>query len=71
MIQYWKLIKYQKNLKDSLPQKFKDKKYFLNIGRLTKQKNQILLIKAFSRILKKYSNLDLIIIGEGEKKGLN
>ena len=59
-----------KNLKDSLPQKFKDKKYFLNIGRLTKQKNQILLIKAFSRILKKYSNLDLIIIGE-EKKGLN
>ena len=35
---------------------------------MTKQKNQILLIKAFSRILKKYSNLDLIIIGEGEER---
>ena len=55
------------NLKETFPRKFKDKKYFLNIGRLTKQKNQILLIKAFSRILKKYSNLDLIIIGEGEE----
>ena len=55
------------NLKETFPRKFKDKKYFLNIGRLTKQKNQILLIKAFSRILKKHSNLDLIIIGEGEE----
>ena len=33
--------------------KYNDKIYFINIGRLTKQKNQILLIKAFSQLLKK------------------
>ena len=53
MIQLLEVNKISKFLKDSLPQKFKDKKYFLNIGRLTKQKNQILLIKAFSKISKK------------------
>ena len=36
-----------KNLKDSLPQKFKDKKYFLNIGRLTKQKKSNPFNKSF------------------------
>tara|TARA_Y200000002_G_C22636423_1_gene644841 strand:- start:18 stop:1166 length:1149 start_codon:yes stop_codon:yes gene_type:complete len=42
--------------------------YFVNIGRLTKQKNQILLIKAFSEILKNNKNLNLYIIGDGENK---
>ena len=44
------------------------KKYFLNIGRLTKQKNQILLIKAFSKISAENNHLNLIIAGEGEEK---
>ncbi len=45
-----------------------NRRYFLNIGRLTKQKNQILLIKAFSKILPNNKDLNLIIVGEGEKR---
>ncbi len=41
-------------------------KYFLNIGRLTKQKNQSLLINAFSNL--KNKNINLYIAGEGENK---
>ena len=57
-----------KNLKKDTYHSLKNKKYFLNIGRLTKQKNQILLIKAFSKILKKYNYLHLLIVGDGEEK---
>ena len=42
-------------------------KYILNIGRLTKQKNQKLLIMSFKKISLKYKNLKLLILGEGEK----
>ena len=42
--------------------------YFLSIGRLTKQKNFIFLIKCFSKIVKEYKNIKLVIIGEGEEK---
>ena len=45
-----------------------NKKYFLNIGRLTKQKNQILLIDVFSKMVKNNNNLYLYIVGDGEKK---
>ena len=45
-----------------------NKKYFLNIGRLTKQKNQILLIDVFSKLVKNNNNLYLYIVGDGEKK---
>ena len=52
--------------------KFNDQIYpssfFLNIGRLTNQKNQKLLIDAFSILKKKNKNLFLIIIGEGENR---
>ena len=57
-----------KNLKQNIFSSFKNKKYFLNIGRLTKQKNQILLINAFSEIFKKHSHLNLLIVGDGEEK---
>ncbi len=46
----------------------KDKLYFVNIGRLTKQKNQLFLIKVFSSILKVNKNLYLYIVGDGENK---
>ena len=39
---------------------------FINIGRLTEQKNQITLINAFSRI--NYKNKKLLILGEGSKR---
>ena len=44
----------------------KDQKFILSIGRLTKQKNFLFLIKCFNQINKKYPNYKLIIIGEGE-----
>lgn len=47
---------------------YKDKKYIVSIGRLTKQKNFNLLINGFNQIQKKYHEYELIIIGDGEKK---
>ena len=44
----------------------KNKKYFLAIGRLSKQKNFFFLIKCFNLISKKYPQYNLVIIGEGE-----
>jgi glycosyltransferase involved in cell wall biosynthesis len=55
-------IKAKKNYKEK-----KGNKYILNIGRLTKQKNHKLLIQSFKEISLKYSNLKLIILGDGEK----
>lgn len=40
----------------------------VNVGRLTEQKNQILLIEAFASISKKYPDFILEIYGEGELK---
>ena len=46
----------------------KEKKYLLNIGRLTNQKNHMLLLEAFLEISKTNRELLLYIIGEGENK---
>lgn len=53
-----------------LKNKFLQKKdYLLAIGRLTEQKNHLMLISAFALIKKKYDkNLFLVIIGEGSLK---
>ena len=61
--------KINKNLMIKNEYNFLDKKYFLNIGRLTKQKNQLLLLKAFSKISNSNKNLNLVIVGEGEERG--
>lgn len=45
---------------------FKNKKFILSIGRLTKQKNFALLINAFVDIKKKYPEYNLLILGKGE-----
>lgn len=42
--------------------------YFLSIGRLTKQKNHTLLLKAFKKIYFANKEFKLIILGEGELK---
>lgn len=44
------------------------KKEIISVGRLANQKNQKLLIKAFSEIHKKYPDYKLIIYGEGDLK---
>ena len=53
---------------EPIDEKFKDYNFILGIGRLTKQKNFKLLINAFNEILKKESDLKLIILGEGEQR---
>lgn len=40
--------------------------YLISVGRLTKQKNHLLLIKFFNQIENKYNDLKLIICGDGE-----
>ncbi len=45
-----------------------DKKYIINIGRLSNQKNQFFLINAFKKILEIDRSFNLIILGEGELK---
>jgi glycosyltransferase involved in cell wall biosynthesis len=44
------------------------KKYFLSIGRLTKQKNFSYLIKEFSKFSIIHNNYNLLIFGDGEEK---
>lgn len=46
-----------------------DKIVFINVGRLQLQKNQTLLVEAFSKVHKQMPNTELIIIGEGELRG--
>ncbi len=48
--------------------KDKNIKVLLNVGRLHKQKNQKMLISAFSEVLKEFSDVRLLIVGEGEER---
>ena len=41
---------------------------FVNVGRLYEAKNQILLVKAFEKILEDQSDTDLFILGDGPLK---
>ena len=45
----------------------KKNKFIINVGRFTKRKNQIFLIKAFEQVLKKLINIKLILIGYGNE----
>jgi len=58
------------NEKKKINTKINPSSFFLNIGRLTNQKNQKLLIDTFYNLKKKNKNLSLIIIGEGENRSL-
>ncbi len=62
------LINKKKN--DIIETYTENKAFFLNIGRLTKQKNQVLLINLFENIIKNNNKLILYIIGNGENKNL-
>ena len=57
-----------KKKKENISIKTLKQKYFLSIGRLTKQKNHQLLIKLISNLNKKNKDVYLYIIGEGEEK---
>ena len=47
---------------------FDGNKILISIGRLTRQKNYPFLIRNFKKMLIKYNNIKLLIIGDGEQK---
>lgn len=51
-----------------LPDILNYKKYILNVGRLDEQKGQWHLLKAFSLIENKHTDIDLVIIGKGPEE---
>ena len=65
VIQISKIIKKKKEKIENEHQN-----YILAAGRLTRQKNQILLIKLMSDLVKKDPDIKLVILGDGEKKEL-
>ena len=54
--------------KKILLEKLIHKDFFIMVGRFTKQKNHLLVIKCFKRIAEKKKNINLLIIGNGELK---
>lgn len=46
------------------------RKAFINVGRLAKQKNQALLIKAFSEVVSRHPEYSLLIYGEGPQENI-
>ena len=56
-----------KNIKKNRVKNDNKKQTFVSIGRLTKQKNFIFLLKCFKEIVKKNSEINLNILGEGEE----
>tara|TARA_B100000767_G_scaffold55259_1_gene50710 strand:- start:392 stop:1585 length:1194 start_codon:yes stop_codon:yes gene_type:complete len=64
------LVKEINNLKKEkiIDDFFDDSKILISIGRLTKQKNYFFLINNFNKLISKYKNVKLLIIGSGEMK---
>lgn len=62
-----KKVKYLKrvHLEDNF---FQDSKILIAIGRMTKQKNYSFLIKNFKKLSNIYTDIKLLIIGDGEEK---
>ena len=60
-------IKDKKNKKENIEKQLSSENTILSIGRLTHQKNFNFLIMAFKEINKKYPNLNLVILGDGEE----
>ena len=56
-------------LRGFLPPK-KDKINFVNVARLSPEKNHISLIEAFSKLAKKYDNCELYLLGNGPIRNL-
>jgi len=56
-----------KKKKEPIDIKFRDNNYIIGVGRLTKQKNFEILIKAFNKIVRKDTKIRLLILGDGEQ----
>ena len=57
-----------KKSNEKLNSEISNEKFILGIGRLTKQKNFILLLNFFDKLSKKYPEYKLYILGDGEDK---
>ena len=68
IIQLHEFLKKKKEKIEDL--KIEKSNLIISIGRLTRQKNFLLLIRAFEQILTKYPKYHLILLGEGEEKDL-
>ncbi len=53
-------------IKQSVLEFIEGHKVIVNVGRLTQQKGQEYLIRAFAKVVKKHKNYRLLILGEGE-----
>ena len=51
-----------------IQKKFLKKNYFISIGRLTRQKNFLFLVKCIKEILNFQKNYNFLILGDGEEK---
>lgn len=49
-----------------IPLPSEEKISFINVGRLTKEKNQVSLVRAFKKIVDEYEDVELFLVGEGE-----
>ena len=58
----------EKEKKDKIDKNISVKKNYVAIGRLTKQKNFIFLIKCFKKIIDRDNSIKLYILGDGEDK---
>ena len=61
-------IQKKKHENNSIENEISPNKTLISIGRLSKQKNFSFLIDAFYNLQKRKSNLNLLIIGDGENK---
>ena len=68
IINFKKINKNKKKIFEEKIDWLKNKNYIISIGRLTKQKNFKFLINEFSKIKQIYSNLNLVILGDGDEK---
>mgnify|MGYP006105886511 CR=1 FL=1 len=58
----------KKKINEKLNNEIIGEKYILGIGRLTKQKNFELLLNFFEKLIKRYPEYKLYILGEGDNK---
>jgi len=62
------ISEFKNKKKDDIEIELKKNKFFLSVGRLTKQKNFSFLISSFSKLKKNYPEIKLVILGEGEER---
>ena len=69
---FYDLEKIQNLAKEEIEEKYKrifNNPVIINVGRLTKQKGQWHLIRAFKKVKEKITNIRLVILGQGELDG--